>query len=40
MKEEKFFAEEIEYEYPGEKIGKNEIDEIDDFPGKEDFIAL
>ena len=40
MKEERFFAEEIEFEYPGEKIGKNEIDEIDDFPGREDFIEF
>ena len=38
MKENTFFAEEIIFEYPGKKIGKNEIDEVDDFPGKEDFI--
>ena len=40
MKEEIFFAEEIEFGYPREKIGKNEIDEIEDFPGKEDFIEF
>lgn len=40
MKEDMFFAEEIEFELPREKIGKKEIDEIDDFPGKEDFIEF
>ena len=38
MKEGYFFAEEIELAYAGEQIGKNEIDEINDFPGREDFI--
>ncbi len=33
-----FFADEIEFEFPGKGIDKSEIDEIDDFPGKEDFI--
>lgn len=40
MIEDKFFAEEITFDYPGKEIGKNEIDEIDDFPGKEDFIEF
>lgn len=40
MKDKIFFAEEIEFECPGEEIGKNEIDEIDDFPGKDDFIEF
>lgn len=38
MKETVFFAEEIEFTYPGEQISDNEISELDDFPGKEDFI--
>lgn len=38
MNENYFFAEDIVFEYPGEKIGEEEIDELDDFPGKEDFI--
>jgi len=33
-----FFADKITFNYPGEVIGEEEIDEIDDFPGKEDFI--
>lgn len=37
-KEDMFFAEEIVFDYPGGKIGKEEIEGIDDFPGKEDFI--
>ena len=40
MKENMFFADEIEFEFPGKKIGRKEIDEIDDFPGKEDFIKF
>ena len=40
MKDEMFFAEEIEFKVLGGKIGKKEIDEIDDFPGKEDFIEF
>lgn len=35
-----FFAEEIRFDYPGEKITQREISEIDDFPGREDFIAF
>ena len=35
-----FFAEEIIFDYPGKKISQNEIDEIDDFPGKDDFIRF
>lgn len=33
-----FFAEKIVFEYPGKEIGKEEINELDDFPGKEDFV--
>lgn len=35
-----FFAENVIFEHPGKKIGKDEIDEIDDFPGKKDFIKF
>lgn len=34
MKKTMFFKEEIEFEFPGRKIGKDEIEEIDDFLGK------
>lgn len=37
-KKDNFFADIITFEYPGKEIGKEEIDELDDFPGKEDFI--
>lgn len=40
MKDDIFFAEEIVFDYPNGKISKNQIDEIDDFPGKEDFIEF
>jgi len=33
-----FFAEEIVFNYFGEKISEDDINEIDDFPGKEEFI--
>lgn len=35
-----FFAEELIFDVPGRKISENEIDEIDDFPGKEEFIKF
>lgn len=35
-----FFAEELIFDVPGKKISQNEIDEIDDFPGKEEFIKF
>lgn len=35
-----FFAEEITFDFSGEEISQNEIDEIDDFPGKEEFIQF
>ena len=37
-KDKVFFAEEIIFDYSNDKISQNEIDEIDDFPGKEDFV--
>ncbi len=40
MKKDNFFAEEITFDYPGKQIGQSDIDEIDDFPGKEDFIRF
>jgi len=42
MKENKdeFFAEKIIFTPSGEGIGKEEIDEIDNFPGKDDFISF
>lgn len=40
MKKTMFFKEEIEFEFPGKKIGKDEIEEIDDFPGKDYFIEF
>ena len=40
MKDDIFFAEEIVFDYPGQEISKNEIDEIDDFPGKEDLVKF
>jgi len=40
LKEKDFFAEEIIFDVFGKKISQNEIDEIDDFPGKEDFIRF
>ncbi|MCM1500193.1 MAG: hypothetical protein NC124_17155 [Clostridium sp.] len=38
MKENMFFADEIEFY--GKEIDKNKIVEMDDFPGKEDFIKF
>ena len=38
MKEKMFFSEEIDFEFYGKMIEKEEIEKIDDFPGKEDFI--
>lgn len=38
MKENMLFADEIELTFSGKEISKTEIDEIEDFPGKEDFI--
>lgn len=38
IKDNLFFAEEITFDFPGEEISQNEIDEIDNFPGKEDFV--
>ncbi len=38
MKGNTLFADEIEFKFSGKKISKTEIDEIEDFPGKEDFI--
>lgn len=40
MEKKIFFAEEIEFKFPGKKIGKDEIEEIDDFPGRDDFIEF
>jgi hypothetical protein len=40
MEKKIFFAEEIEFKFPGKKIGEDEIEEIDDFPGKDDFIEF
>lgn len=40
QKDNIFFAEEIIFDISGKKISQNEIDEIDDFPGKEDFIRF
>ena len=37
-KDKVFFAEEIIFDYSNDKISQNEIDEIEDFPGKDDFI--
>lgn len=37
LKDNLFFAEEILFNGSGKKISQNEIDEMDDFPGKEDF---
>ena len=39
-KDNMFFAEEIIFDVHGKQIDQNEIDEIDDFPGKEDFIRF
>ena len=40
MKDKIFFGREIAFVLSGKKISSNEIDEIDDFPGKEDFIRF
>lgn len=40
MEKKIFFAEEIEFKFPGKEIGKDEIEEIDDFPGRDDFIEF
>lgn len=37
LKDSVFFAEEIIFDSSGKEISQNEIDEMDDFPGKEDF---
>lgn len=34
------FADEIPFAFSGNSIGQEEIDEIDDFPGKKDFIRF
>lgn len=40
LKDSLFFAEEITFDVSGKKVSQNEIDEIDDFPGKEDFVRF
>ncbi len=40
LKDSTFFAEEVTFDVPGKRISQNEIDEIDDFPGKEEFIRF
>lgn len=40
LKDSLFFAEEIIFDVSGKKISQNEIDEIDDFPGKEEFVRF
>ena len=40
LEDKVFFAEEIIFNVSGKKISQNEVDEIDDFPGKEDFIQF
>ena len=40
MKENMFFAEKIMSIVKREKVCREKIDEVDDFPGKEDFIRF
>ena len=40
MKENMFFAEKIMSIVKREKVCREKIDEVDDFPGKEDFIKI
>jgi len=37
---EDFFGEKVIFGFPGAEIGRQEIDEIDDFPGKDDFVKF